>query len=259
MQSVHRKYRKPLWFLLLSYVILSVPFLSLIFNPMHDGGERYTFLISLFGIAYFITLIFALTKDKKLGNIIFIGCITIFVLTSLSQLNPKLNTWKVSVHVRDTIFDDIREYNYENTEIADHFVFVGLPDNIDGAESMRNAIKEAIYFETDFGFVSGERIPLYSEFNLTQLNRLDVTLEKSDDHTYVFTSVNEEEIFTGFKEYKFNFGTAVLGNFVSQGHSGNSIILSFDKERLENYEATGYALVIVYFDGKNIQFVPVNE
>ena len=161
--------------------------------------------------------------------------------------------------MRDTIFDDIREYNYENTEIADHFVFVGLPDNIDGAESMRNAIKEAIYFETDFGFVSGERIPLYSEFNLTQLNRLDVTLEKSDDHTYVFTSVNEEEIFTGFKEYKFNFGTAVLGNFVSQGHSGNSIILSFDKERLENYEATGYALVIVYFDGKNIQFVPVNE
>ncbi|PLX26519.1 hypothetical protein C0581_04270 [Candidatus Parcubacteria bacterium] len=257
----HKNYRKVLWFLLSSYVVISIPFLSLVFNPSHDGGERYAFLLSFFGISYVATLIYALTKDRKAGNIIFLFCITIFAFSSLSMLNPKLNYWRVSAQTQNNIFEDIRAYDYENTEFADYILFVGLPDNISGAELMRNAVKEAIYFETDFGFISGERIPVYTEFDTVELGQKSIDIEKSDDqYTYHITPLKAgERAFTGFKEYSFNLGVVTLDNFIYEGHSGDRITIVFEGDKLEEFQGMGYVPVIAYFDGKNMQFVPVNE
>ncbi|OGH90870.1 MAG: hypothetical protein A2479_03870 [Candidatus Magasanikbacteria bacterium RIFOXYC2_FULL_39_8] len=257
---VHRMYRKQLWFLLLSYICMSVPFLSLTYNSAHNGGERYAYVLSIFFVMYMTLLLKAITQDRRAGNIIYGAGIVILVCSSLAFLPQKLNAWNQSADVRDRIFDQITSHGYENTEIVDYFVFAGLPDNVLGAECMRNAVKEALYFETPFGYISGERIPMYTIPHGIQ----DVAYitYKKEDTIYVLSPLNlyNGRIFTGFRTYTSDVvSQAYLGNFWVVDNSGESISVAFDAEDIQMYRDRGYYLTLVYFDGKDVQFVPVKE
>ncbi|MBI2436829.1 MAG: glycosyltransferase family 39 protein [Candidatus Magasanikbacteria bacterium] len=248
-----KKYRKQLWFLLLSYGLASLPFIFLMYNPFNDSGERYAYLVSIFFVMYVSLLLYGIFEKVTYGRIYFSILMIIFISFSYVQLSPKLGHWQAAGDVRDAIFNQFSLHDFKNN---DFIVFVGLPDNMEGAEVMRNAIWEALYFESNLGYISGERLPFYIEPKREDVFKSVLTIEKKTENIVRLVPIKENDrVFTGFRTFEFPLVHTQMDNFQIYGNSGTGVTMTFDQDELEKYREQGKEVVLAYFDGKEMNFI----
>ncbi|MBI2436804.1 MAG: hypothetical protein HYV41_03635, partial [Candidatus Magasanikbacteria bacterium] len=250
---VSRTHRRILWFLLLSYVCVAIPFTFLQFDPLTNSGERYAYTISVFFVLYLVMLIYVVLEKFSKRNVIFTGILFVLIAGSVIQLYSKIKIWHYAGQVRDTIISQVEAFKFGDT---DYVVFFALPDNIEGAEVFRNAIQETIVIETDNGFVAGERIPMYLELTVDQIGKRLFELKESSQGVYTFSpDLPERRIFTGFYDYRTPLFRSRMDKFMAYGQSGTDIRLTIRPHVLELYKQQGKNVYLAYFDGEKMNFI----
>ncbi len=252
----YKKFRFTRLGLLISYVVLSIPFVSLMYHPHNDSGDRYAYLLSAI-VAGMIGLF--LVEAWRQSKTFMRGTISVLVLTafifSLVQINHVTKYWIKSAVVRERILNGVSAMDISK---KDFVFFVGIPDNLSGAELFRNAIREAIDLETDKGYIEGIRIPIYSELSEARLNKELYRLSPSSTNAHSFQLVpsdtTDPRVFTGFPVWVDEFGTSTLHNFILEGSTGDSVTLEFKKEILAQLREKYDRIVLIYFDGLELRY-----
>jgi len=246
------KWRTSLGFFL-SLLISLVAFLPLSLSRWNDGGERYTYYISVFFWPYIILTIDAVLMNARIwrtklswGKFFSICLLLFFLVVNILKIFPKQNRWIASGQRVKTMLASVDEIDFNDK----YTVFVGLPDNLDGAEVIRNAIKEAIKIETGVQVI-GERIPLYSVLG----SEADAFSFVSNGKTgqiagqVVFTP-SAGIHFTGFKEYSRPFADFSLIGYVKPD-MGQKIAIVGKRDKFW-YDGRYLPLQYVFFDGKKL-------
>ena len=245
-------YHRHLFFFVGAYVVVSLPFLTLLLNPSNDEGERYVYLLSVFAVSFVAVWWYALCARLLRGRTLFFVGTTILCLVFAIILRQKNHHWVVSGQVVTSILAHVTELHIEPT---DYIYFVGLPDTVQGAQIFRNAIKEAIFL-TSGTQVSGERIPLYTMPEAHDATRPLVIVSSTLANTYQFQAVDTvaPRIFTGFREWKTVFATFYLQQFL-RDNTGTSIVATLSPDALATAEREGKRLRLIYFTDNRLREV----
>ncbi|MBT3418741.1 MAG: hypothetical protein HN726_02995 [Candidatus Magasanikbacteria bacterium] len=252
-KRIQKSVRTPLWFLCCLYPVVLAPFLLLQYNVLHDGGERYAYLgSSIFFILFSYVIYTFLRRYIKQSSfrLVYFGIFFLFFLLFIPISISKNMNWEAAGDVRDSIFSSELVVSSD-----DYVLFVGIPDNIDGAELFRNAIFESFSLENDMD-LSGERLPLYTL--LDKDRALSLVFEEVTPYEFLLTPQEndvDDVVFTGFPHYDHAFGSAELGGFDSFGSVGRSIRIVFDEEKIEDAFTGERSLVLVYFSDGVFQSV----
>ncbi|HOX60569.1 MAG TPA: glycosyltransferase family 39 protein [Candidatus Magasanikbacteria bacterium] len=235
-----------------AFLFGTIPFLPLLLSHWDDGGERYTYFISAFFWPYFflggvaIWRCFGnLWRDRIFARRFGIFLFAVFLGVNLVTICRKQDRWIESGEIVRRLIGSARDLNFENK----YTVFVGLPDNLSGAEASRNAIIEAIKLETRITVV-GERIPLYGALRIGQ-NPLYLAKKDAENGMIEIVSNKAGKTdFTGFKEYSRPFADFSLGDYVKPDMGAKIQI----KPTNDVYWYGGHRLLVmyVYFDGRKL-------
>ncbi len=250
-----KEYRRFFFFFGGGYVVSLLPFLQLLWNQHNTEGERYTYLASVFFVPILMVCCFTLFKKFRhaavllsLGGIVVVG----FMGLSLFQKNK---IWQEAGTIADRILES---YSTLAIEPDDALLFIGIPDNLYGAQVFRNALKEALVL---YGLVSRdaqtERLGAYTMLDRENSHAHIVDVEKTSSTSIALIPKQEGvRIFTGFPKGTHPFGTFFLENF-QRDHTGSDIRVEFEEEKLEALRAQGRRLLIVYFDEGKLRMYAV--
>lgn len=237
------------------YLIASLPFLQVMFHPVNDANERYTYLLSAFLSIIIVYSLFLLLEKFRYGRHIAISILILFFCTQIVFGQIKQRSWIVADKAVSGIIASTGHIDARNAYI----VFIGLPDNIDGAEVFRNAIKEGIDLSTDRGYVAGERIPIYvAPSSETALGDL-VTVNKLSPMSFRFTATDKQvpRIFTGFPVFSSDIGTFTMEQPKFPEHSGVAIHVDLYMEAVERLQSEGKKVLIAYYNQGGLQIIPI--
>lgn len=143
----HYKYK--LAFIFDAFVILILPVIFLSFSDTSDGGERYVYLASVMFCILLSLLVWELNKYKFWRIIVLTG----LVLYLGGFLMYKNYNWHLAAGLSEKMIKQDIPQALDLTKPADNLIFVSLPDNLNGAELMRNGITLAMkLYYPDFQF-----------------------------------------------------------------------------------------------------------
>ncbi len=133
--------------LLIAYGLLLAPTLLVMMNRLNDEGERYGYLPSVVACIIFALLITKLLQWEVLRykRRPFI-CIAVFAVIGFycgSWLQIKNDSWKKAANISQAIIQDFNTIVDLDAK-GEGVLFVGLPDTYNGAQVLRNGIKQAI-------------------------------------------------------------------------------------------------------------------
>jgi hypothetical protein len=137
--SLLKKYGPKILFLFTSYLILILPVLLLSFNNFNDEGERYNYLPSII-FCIILSLLVLQIKSDKLSKVIASGGLLVYFTIFL--LNKNI-TWNLAAQLSDSIVKNEMPKLIELNK-KEKVLFVSLPDNLDGAQVLRNGILQSI-------------------------------------------------------------------------------------------------------------------
>jgi len=234
-------------FLLFLYGVTALPFVELSINPINYEGERYGYLLSVWG-AMFIALFFFILSDiwkRKRIKVQSFWFITIFFCCLFSFFTyKKIFLWKNSGEMVQNILQGSQDLSVQEDDVV---YFVGMPDNIGGAQVLRNGIVEALEIFSGQS-LHGKRIGIFSHFSLDTLGSTTITAKKTKNG---FLLEGESALsFTGFpelEEAEFHF---TLNDFTMPGFLGSSVQIE-NRNTFERKENT----LLVYFDGVNLRII----
>ncbi len=135
-----RKYKFKVAFLLDFYIILILPVLPLAYGHFTNEGERYNYLPSVIFCILLSLLILQIKKDKFLRNIVIVALMVYF---SVSLINKNYN-WHLAGQLTEKVIKQDFQQVIDLNEQDKTLLFIGLPDNLEGAQVLRNAINLAI-------------------------------------------------------------------------------------------------------------------
>lgn len=242
-----------MFFFLAGYSVVSLPFIQLLVSPVNDGADRYTYLMSSFFAPLLVCSLYvfirAWTKNKQLPRILFV----VLLCTQIIFTWQKQAQWIEAGKTVDSMLASAKELPDEKDTFS---LFIGLPDNIYGAEVSRNAIKEAIFLETGRRF-DGVRIPEYTAFLPHQSH--EVALTRVGRYRFVLESQGtEKRLFTGFPKWVDEYGTFVLRDTKLPEHSGTAIDIELNEQRMKALEAEGKKVQVIYYTNGRLVAEPVN-
>jgi hypothetical protein len=135
-----REYKFKAALLIDSYLFLILPVLLLAYNYFNDEGERYNYLPSVMFCILLSLLVWQIKKDKVKKIILLFGLLFYFAILLIN----KNYTWQLASQItKKTILTDLPQI-VDLQKSDQHLLFIGLPDNLDGAQVWRNAITLAI-------------------------------------------------------------------------------------------------------------------
>ncbi|MFH0857899.1 MAG: hypothetical protein V1848_04085 [Candidatus Magasanikbacteria bacterium] len=233
-----KKQRKQLLFFVFSYCIVSLPYLDLLLNPINNEGERYAYLMSVFfapAVALVLYQVFSHMKSQK--ELFFLGILCTNFLF-FPQIQKKVEDWRSAGVLTQGLLESAKELKFIDGEYT---YFIGIPDNVAGAQVMRNAVKEALHLFSQKEKISGERILLFTYFNNDTLDtKINIFQENGK---IVLREENNKRVFTGFPEWKTQFATFSLEEFEKVGNTGTGIVIEGDV--LENIQDITFSFLFV--------------
>ncbi len=242
LSQIEKFWRKIFILFFLSYLVASLPFWQLMLHPLNNSGERYTYLISTFFCIFVLSFLYYLVRGLKFGEYLYIIMCTAIISYNLFLIPAKEQYWIQSGEVVKGIIASARQIAWQGKYV----VFVGLPDNLQGGEVFRNAIKEAILMETGFK-VLGERIPLYTALNKNNYQTNYFQLTKTGNDNYEIRSIEQNNFnFTGFKDFSNELGNYHLKNY-QKPDIGKGIEINLNQEKVEAL-LQGKKLILVYYN-----------
>ncbi|MFC1599027.1 hypothetical protein ACFL2U_03430, partial [Patescibacteria group bacterium] len=114
--------------------------LFLSFNHFTDEGERYNYLPSVVFCILLSLLIWRIKNDKVLRNLVIAAFCIYF---SVILINKNL-TWQTASQISQQIIRQDFEQVIDAVPVDSKLMFAALPDNYDGAQVLRNGVKQAI-------------------------------------------------------------------------------------------------------------------
>jgi len=145
----HYKYK--LAFIFDAFIVLILPVLFLSYSDTSDGGERYVYLASIIFCVLLSLLIWELSKYKFWRLAVLVALVLYFG----GFLLYKNYNWHLAANLSEKIIKQDIPQAIDLTKPNQNLVFVSLPDNLSGAELMRNGIQLAIkLYYPDFKFTS---------------------------------------------------------------------------------------------------------
>ncbi len=209
---IFKKEWKKFVFLFLAYFVSVIPFLFVSYNSINNEGERYAYLPSVFFVIIFALFLYYFINLVKGGKKVYLFISTLFLALMVFFAIDKQGVWvRANDLVSGIVEQDIELF--ENVPV----VFVGLPDNVLGAQVFRNGIFEMWRLEKNQKLF-GERVPLYTFFDQ---EIFFVDFEKVGDD-YFFSSESEMS-FTGFPVFESEYGVFELQDFERNGNIGSGI------------------------------------
>ncbi|PIR03633.1 MAG: hypothetical protein COV59_05600 [Candidatus Magasanikbacteria bacterium CG11_big_fil_rev_8_21_14_0_20_39_34] len=240
-----KKWRKTLLLLLSLYGVTALPYLELSLNPVNYEGERYGYLVSVWMAIILATSFYVLLEKwqrRRVGVQIFWLCIFAmsFFLGIFSY--QKIPLWKTSGEMVQKIIKSGQTLSIPK----DTFIyFIGMPDNIDGAQVMRNGIFEVLEIFSG-QHLQGKRVGMFSYFLKDTMSDPYIRVQNTK-MGYVLES-DSKLSFTGFPELSEEHFHFILKDFTMPGFLGSSIEI----ERIQSQESPEMAR-FVYFNGEALQ------
>jgi hypothetical protein len=236
--SALKKYGPRISFLFASYLILALPVLLLSFNNFNDEGERYNYLPSIIFCILLSLLIFQIKKEKFARTLVF-GAITIYFLIFLVNKNL---TWNLASQLSENIIrNDLPKLVDINK--SEKIIFVSLPDNMDGAQVLRNGISQGInlYYPNNKWQVN--LLNAYVRLNRQNYNKQILAWATYPTGGYIAKTIDGKFWVTGFDRRETADYTFELWNYNYQNYTSDTIrlilkdknfkVLIFDQGQLE--------------------------
>jgi len=235
---VVKKQRKVFLFLVFSYILVSLPYLDLLLNPINNEGERYAYLMSVFFAPALALVFYQVFHKMKSQKELFFLCIFLTLFLFVPQIQNKILDWENAGILTKSLLESAKELEFKDGE---YVYFIGIPDNVVGAQVMRNAIKEAFELFAGKNNLSGERILLFTYFDKDTLDAKIHILKENGK--IVLREENNERVFTGFPLWKTQFANFSLENFAKIGNTGTGIVI--DKVGVMEDQYSFYSFVFV--------------
>lgn len=231
---------------LLSYGLICVPYLSLMFNPVSDEGERYGYLPSFAFVLFVAGTVYSLARLlRPIATPLYI----ILVLGGSGVcgyvLIQKNEAWEIAGKVVRSIQNSTLELKVGE---KDYISFVGLPDHLLGAQLYRNAIKESLVLFHDKTFAQADRIPMYESLNKENAFAQNVKIVQKNYRTWEMQS-EQERFFTGFPHLDEKYAGFVLKDFKKEDNSGTTLEITTKPDRLRELKREGGRYIVVFYNG----------
>jgi hypothetical protein len=217
--SVLKKYGYKISFLLISYLILILPVLFLSFNNFNDEGERYNYLPSIVFCIILALLVFQINKIKT--RVIVFACLAIYF--SVFLLNKNL-TWNLAGQLSQKIvINDLPKIVDLNKR--ERVLFVSLPDNLDGAQVLRNGILQAIDLYYPANKLDTELLNAYVRLTRKNYNQKILNWATYPTGGYIAKTIDGKFWVTGFDRRETDDYTFELWNYNYNNYTTDTIRL----------------------------------
>ncbi|MFA5022231.1 MAG: glycosyltransferase family 39 protein [Patescibacteria group bacterium] len=217
-----RKKLLPLICWALIFGCISFPYLNLRLNPLSNEGERYLYLPQIVVFVALGNLAWWLFKKWRLA--LSLGLLVV-IITSSFILYQKNQVWVLGSKIAQKIIVDFGQI--VDTTKQQGVVFLYLPDNINGAQIFRNAIREAINFNYPTYRLSAIVLPIY--VRLTPQN---------------------------WQNHMFDWANHGQGKILGQAVDNKKIILGFDRRESDDYIFELWGYDYQYYITNKIYFAP---
>lgn len=187
------RYKYKLAFLFDAFVIMILPVLFLNYSDTGDGGERYVYLASV----VFCILLSLLVWEIKQRNLR-IAVLAVLILYFGGFLIYKNANWRLASEISEKIVKQDFPLAINLVKPNQDLIFVSLPDNLEGAELMRNGIQLAIkLYYPDFAFNS-QTLGAYVRLNSQNYQSKILNWALYPTGGYLAKTVNGKNWVTGF-------------------------------------------------------------
>jgi len=214
-------------FLIDSYFVLILPVLFLSFNFFTDEGERYNYLPSVVFCILLSLLICQIKKDRVLRSLVITSFIIYF---SVILINKNL-TWQTASQISQQIIKQDIEQIIDTVPEQAKLMFVGLPDNYQGAQVLRNGVKQAIdlyYPENQFAL---EPLNVYLRLNKQLKDAKILYWGPYETGGYIAETFDQKNWVTGFATKQTPDYIWELWGYDYDNYTTNQIRLIFKDEQ----------------------------
>ncbi|MFH1565144.1 MAG: hypothetical protein ABIC82_04850 [bacterium] len=189
-----KKYFKFYFLSIILFLTVSAIYLPLLMNPLNNEGERYLYLPN---VLFCIFAAFLLVKLLKKYPKILLSVVVLITLYSSYILYKKNQIWNLSGQVSKKIIADFAEV-VDMNKSGEKIIFLYLPDNIDGAQIFRNAIKEGISLYYPNYNLDAEVLPIYIMLQKNNWNKNLFAWKSGGENRILGKTFNQEKIITGY-------------------------------------------------------------
>lgn len=244
------------WLVLVGlYVIFSLPILQVALHPASNEGERYTYLLSSIFVMLLSYSIYLVWRRISFGKYIFTGLMSLIIASSAFVAMNKMEKWVNGSRVVDQILATYTPAFLAEDEVA---LFVGMPDNYDGVQLLRNGLFESITLLEKGRIFDVEKASARVILDKRSLHEPTFVLEKIDPGYRLRTNKNDESrVFKGAMQGHYRFASVALEHFRNSDHTGTTIRIKLDEEAIATLVEEGKQPVIVYFDNGTLHKHPV--
>ncbi len=216
------------------FLIIILPVLLLNYNDLSDEGERYVYLASVIFCILLSLLIWQLQRYKIAGKII----LALLLLYFTANLINKNYNWQTAADLSEKIIrhDLPRAVNLNQSE--QKLLFVGLPDNLEGAQVLRNGIELAIELFYPDKQISAEHLNAYLRLTLKNYQSKILYWGSYPTGGYIAETFDHKNWVTGFDRRETNDHIVELWNYNYRNYTSNTIRLIF-KDQADNFIKTG--------------------
>lgn len=235
-------------FLIDFFIITMLPALLVNFNQFTDEGERYGYLPSVGGCLLLGFLIWQI-RQKYLKYFV-AGVLIIYF--GFFLVNKNLN-WEQAAGISNQIIDQIADYRLLITDDMEKVLFVGIPDNYEGAQVMRNGLKQAVsLFYPDY---QGKITVLNAYLRLTKENKDQQILnwQAHEVGGYLAQTTDKDNWVTGFDRKEIDNYIFELWDYNYENYTTDKIRLIIKDEQDNKVKAGDEDVNIIIFNKGNLQ------
>ncbi|OGY42069.1 MAG: hypothetical protein A2Y82_02270 [Candidatus Buchananbacteria bacterium RBG_13_36_9] len=228
----HYKYK--LAFVFDAFTIMILPVLFLSYSDTSDGGERYVYLASIMFCVLLSLLVWELSKYKFWKIII----LSFLLLYFSSNLLYKNYNWHLAANLSQKIIKQDVAQAIDLTKPDQDLLFVSLPDNLEGAELMRNGIQLAIkLYYPNFEFDS-KILGAYIRLDNKNYQAKVLNWAPYPTGGYIAKTADGKNWVTGFDRQETSDYIFELWNYNYKNYTSDTIRLIF-KDQDGNFIKTG--------------------
>lgn len=253
---VFQKSKKQIIYALAMFVITAMPLLSVAYNSLGNEGERYIYLPSFFAALFAAVCLHSILERSRHAFIFSLIILASIGVAGWPQISFKKNNWILAGQVVDAGF---KSYPALNLPPNASIIFIGLPDNLQGAQLFRNATKEALNLQKtpSIKLVEGKRVLMSPILTKENFDQNIVSVQKIDDTAIQFIPA-ANTIITGLPNVETKYGLATLINFRKQNQTGERIQFEINKQAINEAKEKGVPIFLVYFNAGVFQALSLN-